>query len=96
MSQDTISWNDVLIQWLHRMPDLKPTLWDTVEDLFDKYLPLTLEFLSPVLSEHASGREAPEVSSTSVTATLTLEDQDLKLTKVQLINSCCRIFQVML
>lgn len=95
LSQDTISWKEVLLKWLHSLLDYRASLWETMEALFDRYLPLTLDFISPALEDGGPAMTGASSSTVDSNAAATLQPQDLKLTQVQLVNSCCRIFQVL-
>lgn len=97
MSQDTISWREIVLKWLHSLPEQqhKSLLWDTIEPLFYKYIPPTLEFLSPAQAEPRADADGVNNSTTSVAAgPLNIEYQELKLSPVHMVNSCCQILQV--
>ena len=97
MSQDTISWREVVLKWLHCLPEQKDKflLWDTMEPLFHRYIPPILEFLSPALTGLTVDVEALDNSMTCVAAgTLNIEHQELKLSPVHVVHSCCQILQV--
>lgn len=97
LSQDSISWKDVLFHWLHSsVPDYKTNIWETIKALFCNYLPPTLEFISPALLQDFH-QAVTSVSTTSVgsnAAGTTLKPQELRVTPVQVVSSCCRILQV--
>lgn len=80
------------------MPDFKSDLWDFVEALFDKYIPPTFEFISPALQTDLNSRVAETEPSSVISIAggkkLLVEAQDMKLTAVHLINTCCALFQV--
>ena len=98
MSHDTISWKDVVLNWFHSIPEelrQKSHLWDTMEPLFNKYIPPTLDFLSPALTGLTADRDHVAHSPIPVGAgLLRMEPQELKLCRIHLVNSCCLIFQV--
>ena len=53
------------------------------------------EFVSPALREgDLEGAEGSKVSATSVGSGVRIEEQELKLTRVHLVDSCCKILQV--
>ena len=94
LSQDTITWRDAGHKFLSTMPESRS---DTIESLLDKYIPPTFEFISAALLESEADSE-PETKPSAVGVdsmdTSAVEPQELKLTRVHLINSCCKILQV--
>ena len=98
MSQNTISWRDIILKWLNSLSeDLKPVLWDILEPLFEKYLPSTLQFISPVLSGSAiyGGHSGSSTGSVGGADPI-IVPQELKLSALHVVNSCCQILEVCL
>ncbi len=82
------------LKFLNSLPESRADLWEAIEVLFDKYIPPTFEFISAALLE-SEAEGGPEVKPSTVCVDNTVvEAQELKLTRVHLINSCCKIFQV--
>ena len=98
LSQDTITWRDVGLKFLNSLPDSKSNLWDSIKALLDKYIPPTFEFISAALleSEDDGVHTKPSAVSIDNADASALEAQELKLTEVHLMNSCCKLFQVAL
>ena len=97
MSPGTITWRDITRKWLNNLSeDLKPAVWDILESLFEKYLPPTLQFISPALTEVGglSGKEVDRSSSSLGAADPVIVPQELKLSVLHVVNSCCQILQV--
>ena len=93
MSSDTIGWRDITHSWLsNRSHDIT----DTLESLFNKYIPPIVDFIRPVLANSAITKLISD-SNVSVNDELShcqIESQDLVLTEVHLMNTCCQILEV--
>ena len=96
MSSSTISWRDIALTWLTSQPQQDYT--DTLEALFDKYIPDVLEFLSAVLATSGLAKKSePPGSTVSMSERVChsqLEPQDLMLSEVQLVKTLCQILEV--
>ena len=82
-----------LTTWSH---DQSHDLTETLEGLFDKYIPLVIDFIGSALSGRSS-HTSNTVSSVSVGDKLSreqIEPQDLVLSEVHLMNTCCQILKV--
>lgn len=93
MSSDTIRWRDVSHSWLSgRSHDLT----DTLESLFDKYIPQVVDFIRPVLANSAKTTSSNDstVSMSDKVSHCVIESQDLLLSEVHLMNTCCQILEV--
>ena len=93
MSADTIGWRDITLSWLSgRSHDLA----DTLELLFDKYIPQVVDFIRPVLSNSVAVKTDSD-SALSVGENVPhglIEPQDLMLSEVHVANTCCQILEV--
>lgn len=95
LSANTLGWKEKLLSWLNSRPhDISSTL----EALFDKYIPRVVDFLRPVLA----GSEVDDALSLS-TVVMTdsvisdhIEPQDMMLSEVHLISTCCHVLEVTL
>ena len=70
---------------------------DVLETLFDKYIPHVLEFLAPVLANTTLAKSESSGSAVSVSERVSrsqVEPQDLMLSEVHLIKTCCQILEV--
>ena len=111
MSSSTISWRDIALTWLtsQPQPDKNNKTASTLEELFDKYIPEVLEFLSPVLATCTSNScsgvvqksepPAPGGSALSLGERVcrrsqVVESQELMLSEVHLTKTCCQILEV--
>lgn len=97
MSSATISWRDVLLTWLTSQSQLQT---DQTQALFDKYIPDVLEFLRPILATSSGliqksepGHESVVSVSEKVTRSQA-EPQEVMLSEVHLIKTCCHILEV--
>ena len=97
MSSATISWRDVLLTWLTSQLQLQT---DQTQALFDKYIPDVLEFLRPILATSSGliqksepGHESVVSVSEKVTRSQA-EPQEVMLSEVHLIKTCCHILEV--
>ena len=82
-----------LTTWSH---DKSHDQSETLEGLFYKYIPLVIDFIRPALSGQSSDT-SDAVSSVNMSDKMSrdqIELQDLKLSEVHLINTCCQILQV--
>ena len=111
MSSSTISWRDVALTWLtsQPQPDKNNKTASTLEELFDKYIPEVLEFLSPVLATCTSnlcsgviqkpeppapGGSALSLGERVCRRSQVVESQELMLSEVHLTKTCCQILEV--
>ena len=94
MSSDTISWRDILLSWL------SPRSHDNVhaiEALLDKYIPDVIGFIRPVLANSTPSIKSESDSSVSLSDKVShsqVEPQELMLSEVHLIKTCCQILEV--
>ena len=91
LSPDTITWRAVVQKWLHSQSK------DHTEDIramFEKYIPKCLEFLAPVIRSEQWGLGGSLVDCSP--PGLELVPQDLQLSEVHLMTSCCAILEVSL
>lgn len=95
MTSETIGWRDEMSSWLSSRSHDQA---DALEALFDKYIPQVIDFLRPVVA--TSGADTMEsVSMITVSDRLSrnqIEEQDLRLSEVHLIKTCCQILEVKL
>ena len=95
MSPGTIGWRDIALSWL---ASRSPHNADTIEALFEKYVPAVIEFLCPVLAGSIPAKSADSVSSVSLSEKACrsqwVEPQDLMLSEVHLVKQCCQILEV--
>ena len=93
MSSDTIGWRDITHNWLSsRSHDLT----DTLKSLFNKYIPQVVDFIQPLLANNTVTKLVSN-SSVSVNDKLSnchVKSQDLMLSEVHLMNTCCQILEV--
>ena len=81
------------MKWLNSLPEgTKSAVWDILEQLFEKYLPPTLHFISPAL--HESMDSVTPSSSTTSGADPVIVPQELKLSAKHVVKSTCQILQV--
>ena len=85
-----------MLTWLTNQPQRDYA--DTLEVLFNKYIPDVLEFIHPVLATSGSAKKSePPGSTVSMSERVCqsqLEPQDVMLSEVHLINTSCQILEV--
>ncbi len=93
MSPATISWRDVAYQWLLKWEKQQT---ESLQSLFDVFIPKCVEFLAPVLEGVAHEEVGSDVSVAPSRSGVgqRLTGQELKLTEVHIIKTCCTILQV--
>lgn len=69
---------------------------DTLEALFDKYIPPVIDFMGPVLTNSAINKtnDNSTVSVSEKMMTSHLESQELMLSEVHVMNTCCQVLEV--
>ena len=98
LTASTISWKDTIGKWFNTQSDSSTVRQhgDALQRFFKKYVPATMDFIQPALLTNSSNSFAT-VSTSTVSdglGSLTLEPQQLKLSEVHVVQSCCRILQV--
>ena len=84
-----------MLTWLSSQSQSDYT--DTLEALFDKYIPDVLEFVRPVLSTSGLAKSETHGSAVSMSERVPhsqVEPQELMLSEVHLIKTCCQILEV--
>ena len=92
MSSDTIGWREVTHSWLSSRSHEHN---DTLESLFNKYIPQVVDFIRPVLTNSTVTKLISDSNvSINKLSNCHVESQDLMLSEVHLMNTCCQILQV--
>ena len=84
-----------MLTWLASQPRSNYT--ETLEALFDEYIPDVLEFLAPVLANDTLAKSESSKSAVSLSERVShsqMEPQDLMLSEVHVIKTCCQILEV--
>lgn len=91
LSPDTITWRDVVQRWLTNQ---NQAFVDSVQSLFDKYIPKCFDFLSPLLARESHSDNVVSSVSLPSLAQKGLLPQEMCPSEINLISTCYTIFQV--
>lgn len=100
LTEGTVNWKDTVVKWFNTQSDSSTIRQhrDALQLFFNKYVPATMDFIQPALTTNSSISHAT-VSISTISGgigSLSLKPQQLKLSEVHVIQSCCRILQVSL